>query len=47
MELTRARRDVTMAFDAFERDPDWYASVSASGLVGAGLSALNRWMKGL
>lgn len=46
MELTRARRDVTMAFDAFERDPDWYASVSASGLVGAGLSALNRWMKG-
>jgi hypothetical protein len=46
MALTRARRDVTMAFDAFERDPNWYATVSASGLVGAGLSALNRWMKG-
>ena len=46
LALTRARRDVTMAFEAFERDPTWYSSVSASGLVGAGLSALNRWMKG-
>ena len=46
LALTRARRDVTAAFDAFERDPDWYSSVSASGLVGAGLSALNRWLKG-
>ncbi len=45
LELVRARRDVTGAFDAFERDPGWYASVSASDLVGAGLGALARWLK--
>jgi len=45
MALTRARRDVTAAFDAFERDPNWYSSVAASGLVGAGLAAIERWLK--
>jgi hypothetical protein len=45
MALTRARRDVTAAFDAFERDPNWYSTVAASGLVGAGLAALGRWLK--
>jgi len=45
LELTRARRDTTAAFDAFERDPGWYTSVSTSGLVGAGLAALSRWLR--
>ena len=45
MALTRARRDVTAAFDAFERDPNWYSSVAASGLVGAGLAAIGKWLK--
>ncbi len=45
LELTRARREVTAAFDAFERDPNWYSSVAASGLVGAGLAAIGKWLK--
>jgi len=45
LALTRARRDVNAAFDAFERDPSWYTSVSTSGLVGAGLAALSRWLR--
>jgi Zn-finger nucleic acid-binding protein len=46
MHLTRARREVASAFDAFEHDPGWYTSVSRSGLVGAGLLALSKWVKG-
>lgn len=45
MELDRARRQVHAGFDAFERDATWMRDVSASGLVGAGLSALVRWLK--
>jgi hypothetical protein len=49
LDLERARREVTASFDAFERgsgDARWFRDVSSSGLVGAGLSAIARWMKG-
>ena len=45
MQLQRARRDVQLAFDAFERDAGWFSDVSSSGLVGAGLTAVARWLK--
>jgi hypothetical protein len=44
LALERARRDVTAAFDAFDRDPDWYSTVSSAGLVGAGLRVINKWI---
>lgn len=44
MSLARASREVHGAFDVFERDDRWFADVSASGLVGAGLHSLARWL---
>ena len=44
MNLERARRDVTTAFGAFERDPDWYTTASSAGLVNAAIGALSRWL---
>jgi hypothetical protein len=46
LALQRARRDTSAAFDAFERDPNWYSTVSSAGLVGAGLSVISKWIKG-
>jgi len=43
--LARVRRDVDLAFDGFERDEIWFRDASATGLVGAGLSAVARWLK--
>jgi hypothetical protein len=43
--LAQARLDVEAAFTAFERGPNWFGDVSRGGLVGAGLSALARWLK--
>jgi hypothetical protein len=45
LELERARRDVEAAFASFERGSTWFDDVSRSGLVGAGLSSLARWLK--
>ncbi len=44
MELERAKRDVTAAFGAFERDPDWYGTASSQGLVNAAIGAFSRWL---
>ena len=44
MNLERAKRDVTSAFGAFERDPAWYGTASSDGLVNAALSAFSRWL---
>jgi hypothetical protein len=46
LELARARREVEVAF-AQDRDAAWFRDVAATGLVGAGLSAVARWMKGM
>jgi Zn-finger nucleic acid-binding protein len=46
LRLTRASRDVHGAFDAFERDAGWFTDVSASGLVGAGMHSIAKWLKG-
>jgi len=45
LRLSRARHEVHGTFDAFERDAGWYADVSSSGLVSAGLHALAKWFK--
>lgn len=48
LELARARRSVEAVFDGFhgfERDEIWFRDASATGLVGAGLSAVARWLK--
>jgi hypothetical protein len=45
LRLEQARRQVQAGFDAFELDDTWMRDVSASGLVGAGLQALTRWLK--
>jgi hypothetical protein len=44
LRMERARREVEAAFASFETEPNWYAEVSAAGLVGAGLTALARWL---
>jgi Transcription factor zinc-finger len=46
LELARARREVDLAFASLDAGPRWVEDVSATGLVGAGLSALARWLKG-
>jgi hypothetical protein len=44
MNLERARRDVSTAFGAFERDPAWYGTASSAGLVNAAIGAFSRWL---
>jgi hypothetical protein len=45
LDLERARREVSDSFAAFEHDDRWFTDVSSFGLVGAGLTALSRWLK--
>jgi hypothetical protein len=45
MRLERARREVAASFAAFEQEPAWYDDVKATDMVGAGLSAIARWLK--
>jgi uncharacterized protein YbaR (Trm112 family) len=47
LELERARREVETAFRGLPADASWVQDVSSFGLVGAGLSAVARWLKGL
>jgi len=44
MSLEFARRDVSTAFAAFEREPGWFDTVSSAGLVGAALGSLSKWL---
>ncbi|MGH9384101.1 MAG: hypothetical protein ACRD2N_07445 [Vicinamibacterales bacterium] len=44
LKLARARRDVEAMFDTRDRNAAWLHDVSSTGLVGAGLSALARWL---
>jgi hypothetical protein len=44
LELARARREVERAFEGIASDERYFQDVSASGLVGAGLGALARWL---
>jgi hypothetical protein len=44
LELTRARRDVSAAFDSFQHSPGWYQDVSTEGLVGAAIGAFAAWI---
>jgi len=45
LDMARARREVEQAFAGLEGDARWWREASDSGLVGAGLSALARWLK--
>ena len=44
MQLQRARREVSARSTRIERDTVWFQDVSSSGLVGAGLTAVARWL---
>jgi hypothetical protein len=44
LSLAHSRRDVHAAFDAFERDRDWFDGAGSTGLVGAGLAFVARWL---
>ena len=45
MRLARSRRDVHAAFENFDRGAHWFDDVSSTGLVGAGLSSIARWLR--
>ncbi len=45
LRLEQARREVEASFARFEQGDTWLGDVSRGGLVGAGLSALARWLK--
>lgn len=45
LRMQQARREVETSFNAFDRQPQFADDVSAFGLVGAGLSAVSRWLK--
>jgi hypothetical protein len=44
LRLEQARRQVETAFASVPDDGDWLREVASSGLVGAGLGALARWL---
>ena len=46
LELLRARRETERAFEGIEHDALWWQNVSTSGIVGAGLLAVAKWLKG-
>ncbi len=45
LRLERARREVEDAFAKFPHEVGWFSDVATTGLVGAGLHALARWLK--
>ena len=45
LEMARARREVEQAFAGLDGDERWLRDVTRSSLVGAGLSAVARWLK--
>jgi hypothetical protein len=44
LALARARREVGASFALFEREPGFFGRASTSGLVGASVAALARWI---
>jgi hypothetical protein len=44
LRLERAKREVEAAFASFPNESAWFGDVARSGLVGAGLVALARWL---
>jgi hypothetical protein len=44
LQMARARREVETAFASFEHEPGWFGEISSSGIVGAGLRAIVRWL---
>jgi hypothetical protein len=44
LRLEQARRSVHSAFDAFEGDEGWPRNAGSTGLVGAGLTSIARWL---
>ena len=44
LHLQRARRDMEWTFGALELESGWMTTASTSGLVGAGLTAIARWL---
>jgi hypothetical protein len=45
LRLEQARREVEDAFARFQHENTWLSDVTTTGLVGAGLHALARWLK--
>jgi hypothetical protein len=45
LRLEQARREVEASFAGFEHGERWFGDVTRGGLVGAGLSALGRWLR--
>jgi DNA-directed RNA polymerase subunit RPC12/RpoP len=45
LNLARAQREVEASFAAMGADADWWKEAPSSGLVGAGLNAVIRWLK--
>jgi hypothetical protein len=45
LEMARAQREVEQAFMGVQGDEQWWRDVTSSGLVGAGLSAVARWLR--
>jgi hypothetical protein len=44
LQLERARREIESSFATFDQNASWYDDVSASGLIGAGLRAISKWI---
>jgi len=45
MRAERAKHDVEMAFESFEKQSSWVHDLATAGLVGAGMSSLARWLR--
>ena len=46
LRLQQARREVEQAFASFDRQPSWSDDVAYGGVVGAGVKAIAKWLKG-
>jgi DNA-directed RNA polymerase subunit RPC12/RpoP len=44
IDLVRARRDITAAFDAFEKDKSWFERIERKGLMTASVGAFVDWL---
>jgi hypothetical protein len=46
LRLQQARREVAQAFASFDRQSHWSDDVASGGVVGAGVKAIAKWLKG-
>jgi hypothetical protein len=44
LSLDRARRDVSASFAAFEHEPGWFEQAAETGLIGAALASIAKWI---